>query len=703
MDRVARVIVKRSKVILGMTALLTVLAVIALFSLNLNADVSSFMTEGNAVGEEFSALQERYDSNDTINLLVTLEQGRTFADQDALADLARLGSELRAMDGVASVSSIVPEEIPGTGQAITSGMIRSAPAPLIAQLLGGNPAADLLLSEDKSAALVVVTPEGDGLDVAREIQAAEWPDGLDVIATGQPVIYATVLDRLGWFLLVIPPVIVALLLLTFFANIGDRRLTVLSIVPAALGALWTFGTISALGLPVDIVTIIVPIFVIVMGSADGLHFVTHYQEESARTDDPVERVGTTLRQIGTPMILTTISTMAGFMSLLVTDVHPIRQMGALTAVGIAYAGIISFFTLPAILSRLTIKPTHHKALLGPRLTTGLKVLARRRWFAAGLVVIIAVAGAVAIPQIQVDSDQLFFFKNDDEIRLGFERMAEEFGAATPLVGEFAYEPGDTAAIPGILEIERELEALPGVKRVFSVADIASALPPDQAAAALRGEMDSPLGKMVSDQGMRFVLFPGEFRTQDLRAWLAYAEDSDVIVTLTGMPVLWDEIARLVVRAQVGSLIAAFALVFLMLAVTYRRLRNTVVALIPIALTVTALLAFISASDINLNLVTAIASSIVVGVGIDYAIHLIAAIEHQKKDGMPGYVLRAIDKAGRPIVANALGIAIGLTGLWLSPFQMHQHISMIMWVSMTTAALAALTVIPALMPKDGLEL
>ena len=281
-------------------------------------------------------------------------------------------------------------------------------------------------------------------------------------------------------------------------------------------------------------------------------------------------------------------------------------------------------------------------------------------------------------------------------------MAEVFGAATPLTGEFVYEPGDSEALAGILEAERDLEELPGINRVVSAADIAAGLPPEQAEGLLSGEIDSPLGAMISDEGMRFIVFPGEFDTQDLRDWLAYAEESDEIATLTGMPVLWDEIARLVLRAQVGSLVAAFVLVFLMLLMTYRSLRSTLIALIPIALTVTALLAFISWSGINLNLVTAIASSIVIGVGIDYAIHLIAAIEHQKADGKPGYVLRAIDKAGRPIVANALGIAVGMSGLWLSPFLMHQHISMIMWVSMTTAALATLTVIPALMPRRGME-
>ena len=140
---------------------------------------------------------------------------------------------------------------------------------------------------------------------------------------------------------------------------------------------------------------------------------------------------------------------------------------------------------------------------------------------------------------------------------------------------------------------------------------------------------------------------------------------------------------------------------ILLFVTYRRLRPTLVALVPLVLTIAALLGFIAASGIQLNLITAVASSIVIGVGIDYAIHFVAAIDHAR-DGGPGYVLRAIDRAGRPIVANALGIAIALSALLLSPLRPHHHISGIMWVSMTVAALGALIVIPALLPRAGVE-
>ncbi|MDH3518544.1 MAG: MMPL family transporter, partial [Acidimicrobiia bacterium] len=131
-------------------------------------------------------------------------------------------------------------------------------------------------------------------------------------------------------------------------------------------------------------------------------------------------------------------------------------------------------------------------------------------------------------------------------------------------------------------------------------------------------------------------------------------------------------------------------------------RPTLVALVPIVLTLGTLLGFVAVAGIQLNMITAVASSIVIGVGIDYSIHFIAAIDYARPDG-PGYVLRAIDRAGRPITANAMGIAVAMTALWLSPLRTHHHISLIMWVSMTVAAISALVVIPALLPRDGVEI
>ncbi len=702
MDRVARLIVEHSKRVLGLTGVVTLFSLAMLFRMSFNADVSEFITEGNETGEAWVALQDKYETADPVNVLVSADEGSSLLEKETLVAVAELRDQLAAVEGVGQVGSIVPDVNPLTGTPLTPEQIALVPEQMIATFLGQNPLVGLLVSDDGRHTLMMVVPEGDSLETARAVNRVTPPDGLELTLSGNPVIFASILDKIGWFLLVIPPVIVVLLLAVFYANVGDRRLTVFAVIPALLGAVWTFGFIFALGREVDIVTILVPVFVIVMGSADGLHFVTHYQEQVEGTSDEVERVASTLRRVGIPMILTTISTAAGFLSLVFTDVQPIAQLGAFTAIGIGFAGVISFFSLPALLSRMEVQPKHHAALLGPRLTGAVKELAKRRWVAAVLAGVLIVFTAVFIPRLEVDGDQLIYFKDDDPVRVGFARTAELFGGATPLIGEFAYDPADgLAALPPLAKLSSEFEQLPGIRTVFSLADLQGAIPDDQLVGALNGETPLPVGRMASDDGLRFMVLPGPFETEDLQSWLDFAAEREEIRILTGMPVIWDEVARLVLRAQFISLAVAYALVTLMLALAYRKLRQTLVSLVPLLLTSATLLGFIAASGIQLNIVTAVLSSIVIGVGIDYAIHFVAAIDFAQSEG-DGYVLRAIDRAGRPIIANALGIAVALTALWLSPFRVHPHISMIMWVSMVTASLTALVIIPALLPREGVR-
>ena len=149
MPRIARLIVDHSRKILAATALLSLLAVAMLFRMDFNADVSSFLLEGNETGEEFAALQEKYDAADPINVVASLPQGRSFAEPDLLNDLVALRDSLAAEDGVAAVASVVPETNPLTGQPLTAEMIAAIPPALAAQLLDQSPVGSLLVSEDQ--------------------------------------------------------------------------------------------------------------------------------------------------------------------------------------------------------------------------------------------------------------------------------------------------------------------------------------------------------------------------------------------------------------------------------------------------------------------------------------------------------------------------------------------------------------------------
>ncbi len=700
MSALAAFLVRRSHVVLAATALVTLAALAMMPRLAFNADVTSFLLEASAPGRALAALQAKYGVSDPITVLLERVDGGTFTDRAGLVLLARAREALAGAPGVGAVGAALPDADPLLGLPLTPEAIGSLPAPLLGLLTRG-PAAELLLSGDGRQALVMVSTDGDPVDVARALDEVALPPELRADLAGSPVVFAEVLDMLGWFLLVIPPLVIGLLLTVFALTLGSLRYAFVALVPALLGSLWTFGLIFGLGLHVDVITVIVPIFVIVLGSADGLHLVSHLQGAAARGVPRVERVAAALREVGLPMVLTTLSTAAGFLALLATDLRPVRQLGLFVAVGIVLAGVISLLTLPALLSRLSIAAPQRVARTDG-LTRSLLWLAERRWTAFALALPLVAFAAVFVPRLHVDADQLFFFDADHPLRARFERVEAAFGGASPLVGEFVLDRAQPIEpqLEAVRARSRELEALPGVTRVLSIADILPSVPAPQRAALLDGEVTPPLGPMVSEDGLRFVLFPGPHVPADVQGWLAAADAAPEVRTLSGTPVLFDQLSRAIVRAQSVSLLVAFALVAAMLVLTYRRVGTALLALVPLALGVATMLGFLAASGIQLNLITAVASSIVIGVGIDYAIHLIAAIESARaaEPGRPGWVRRGIAAAGRPIVANGLGVPVGLTALLLSPLAPHGHIAALMWVAMTTSAFAALVIIPAFAPR-----
>jgi predicted RND superfamily exporter protein len=117
--------------------------------------------------------------------------------------------------------------------------------------------------------------------------------------------------------------------------------------------------------------------------------------------------------------------------------------------------------------------------------------------------------------------------------------------------------------------------------------------------------------------------------------------------------------------------------------------------LPIVLTIAAVLTFLVVSNFNLNVLTANLSAIVIGVGVDYSIHLISGIYYFRRQGLEGSeaVEAAIGSVSRPVLANAYGLSIGLSVLFFSPLLIHIQASAVMWVAMVISSAAALLIIP----------
>jgi predicted RND superfamily exporter protein len=714
LKRIAGFIHDHSRLILAFVVIVNLVSLASFYRFNLDTDFLAFFSKGNPKAEAYNELNAKYQSGETISILI--EKDSSLLDKENLLDVFRLQQQVGAIDGVALFQGFIPPQLT-TGGSITTvdeAYIEEQYDTLRDFIENRYFFTEQFLSEDGRSAIIIVSleidaPAGQVVDSLKEL-AEDSPLGLSL--AGNEVIKETMWDYLLRILCILPPCEIVLVLLVFYLVLRNFRLTVLAIVPAGLAALWTFGSIFWSGQDLNLVTVISPLFIIVIGSAYGLHYVSHFLDNIDKYPDRRQLTVETLSMVGTPIFLATITTMAGFASLTWTEVIPMRHMGIFVTLGIAYAGFMALFFLPAILSRMAL-PSKTTEIKDGLLNKFVLKASRQRILVPIIFAAIVVVSAVYIPRLHVVSDQLMFFKEGSEIRQTFAKVEEHFGGAMPLTGEIITTEGQAALLDNefalkVLETERQLESVPGIKNAFSVFDLikginkmatgtdAYPINPAFTQMMLSQLSGDDLATWISDDGLRMIVRTEGLTSEDIGSLDEFVtEHSDIIRVITGMPVLFDEMNKLVVRSQVQSLALALALIFIMLWVTLRRITAALAGLLPIAITICAILGMLSMTGFQLNVMTANLSAIAIGVGVDYSIHLISGIYYYHRQNMTRQdsVNSALGTVSRPVLANAFGLAIGLSALFFSPLRIHMQAASVMWVAMVVSSMAALLLVP----------
>jgi len=714
MRRIATFCYKASLPIIIVVVIINITALVSLFRFELDTDFLNYFTSGNPKAEEFDRLKEKYETGETISILI--EQNDSLLDENNLQKVLRLQQEIEYLDGVSQAESFIPSEISVGGHIFqVDEKFITRHSDILEDFIKNN---DLLmgqfLSSDNSKSVVIANLEFDAVagevveSLERIIHSEEsWTLSL----AGNEIIKETLWDYLIRIIFILPPCAIILMLLVFSLILKSRKFTIIAMIPAGLGALWTIGTIFWSGQELNLLTIISPIFIIVMGAADGLHYTSHFIDNMSRYSDRRQLTVETMDMVGMPIFLTTITTMAGFASLTWTAVAPMRQMGIFVSLGIGYAGVLSLFFLPAVLSRIKLPskpPPAQESSLSKFILAASK---RKALITVSFAAIIAIS-VFYIPGLEVVSNQVMFFREDSQIRQTFDKVEEYFGGALPLTAEIVADRGtdtlrDYKFAEDILDMERELERLPGIESAFSLFDIVANINkmmtgqddypenPHFIQRLLMQIDDEDLETWVSDDGLRMMIRTDNIESLDIDKLDDFTTAHPDIRLVTGMPVLFDEMNKLVVESQIRSLGLALVLIFVMLSVTIRKVKAALVAMLPIVITIAAIMCMLSITDFNLNIVTANLSAIAVGVGVDYAIHLISGIYYFRKQSLG--VTESVDSAllslSRPILANAFGLAIGLSVFFFSPLRIHMQVASVMWVAMVVSSMGALLLIP----------
>ena len=236
--------------------------------------------------------------------------------------------------------------------------------------------------------------------------------------SGNVFMASEILKLLLSILIFIPPLALFFILLIFRTQLSSFKATIMSILPAGLASLWVLGIIGWFGGEVSVITVLAPIFAIVIGSADGLHFISHMEEEFRHNKSNVERLHHTLSIVGIPLIITTATSVIGFLGLLLIDTEAIRDLAIFASIGVFFAGIITWYILPIILTgdiKLKYKDRKYIGIYLKELW-GMKSIV--------IVAILLVLSFIFIPNIKTEFNQLMFFRDYTSIAKNNNKIIE---------------------------------------------------------------------------------------------------------------------------------------------------------------------------------------------------------------------------------------------------------------------------------------
>jgi len=207
------------------------------------------------------------------------------------------------------------------------------------------------------------------------------------------------------------PLAVAVAMLVAWLCFRSLRGVLIPTATMLIAVVWTLGFVAAIGIPLNLLTVIIPTLLLVVGFAYAIHVVSEYYdvltEREPGDGNEDEPVTAALRRVGLPVVLTGVTTGAGFLSLTTSPILAIKQFGAFSAFGVLVTGLVSLTFAPAVLALLPTPDRVRDRVAGGPFDRSMDWLAgfnvRRRGVILAAGAVVALISALGMLNIRVST------------------------------------------------------------------------------------------------------------------------------------------------------------------------------------------------------------------------------------------------------------------------------------------------------------
>jgi len=492
----------------------------------------------------------------------------------------------------------------------------------------------------------------------------------------------------------------------------------------------TFGVYGALGHRINLLTVLLPIIIILLGFMDSMHVVNERNLLPPNSAvSPRDSALQALRNVFQPCLYTMFITIAGFLALLTSPMAILQNFGLFAALGIALCFVFTFLLGVVILpyTRSVSAPTKRAGNSVVRLYQ--VVLTKRRLFTSlslGVMVLL-LAGTM---RLRNDTYTLGYFPDSHQVVTDHHAIEATWGAYMPL--ELLVEPTPGLALDSgrvvraAIAFTDSVQTLPGTGQVFGFHSLfqagLEARFPGRVRQALQsqGVLRAVHQRLLTDYPVLTAQFLHEpTRTgritvsgRMLSARQLTAKMDTVLaiaratlgpvatVTPAGYQPMYARITDYVTTSQTNSLLTSFGLVFILTWVFLRNFRLALLAVVPNLFPVLVLLGVMGWWGITLDTATASIAAIVLSFCTDDSIHFIHAYQLSRRSGAsPAQAwLTTIRHIGPTIVLTSVILFLGYSVMLLASLKTVQLFGLLTAISIVGALFGELVIFPIVLER-----
>ena len=746
-----KTLASKPKTILLISLMLVVFTVLGLGRLTADFTHAGYFYKNDTWLVEFDKFEKTFGNDDSIIIAVKNDEG--LFNKASIELLHHLTDEMWQLPDVIRVDSITNyQHIYADGDDINVepliSPLKTYTAKQIEALKGIALKDEILpgylISEDASMTLLVGTlrpSEGEALNIKPVVEAARTLLANTELAghsfhlVGAPLIVQSFAEASETDNAKIIPMLLLACLLIMYYVLRNAWCVLYAMLVVIFSSIGSIGLAGWLGIQMTSITTVLPQITIGIAVAGCLHILVTYRLAQQKFSDKHSAIKYALTKNFKPTLLTALTTAIGFISFQFSDIKTIADLGLAASVSVVYVWTLTYFLLSSLLFILPFGYNKKSPLNVSKgsVSKFVKIVAGNKSYVLYIYAAFIITSVAASVMVRVDADPIAYFSQDHELRKGVTEIDKNIGSARNI--EIMIDAGceNCAQKPEFLnkvaELESFIESREEVAQVVSIVDVLkstnralnygeeanyklASTQKDIAQQLLFYTMGLPKGLSVNNRisirqdSVRLTVFWRVGSSSKALEEIKLIEEKSHFLglnsTITGKYSLYQRQESYVVNSFLSSVGIAFFLITIVLWISFKSLKLSLIALIPnlTPLLVGGLGLWLMGE--NLNVGTVLVVSITLGIAVDDTLHIITEYQRKKSNELSSQAVftEVFSETGVALYGTTLVLVFAFGASLLSTFAPFQIFGVLAAAVLITALIIDLTVLPVLMIKNG---